>query len=196
MTPKFVWISSLLEINLIPNENIICSVGYRRLWHESAPCNNCTEKNGEMTSQVIANMTKWLDNYKDSNMITFMWNEGIDQVSKGYLKIPEMVTSILTQNGNGIINYVQQYGNISDDIYTRAANQLTELSSPVRHFEQIGNFARKSRKNKYAIINTNDLKPVSLSTSAVFDSLWDINECDNDGNEIYVKLVFENVFDE
>ena len=213
MTPKFVWISSitsLLEINLIPNENIIWSVGYRGLWDESAPCNNCTEKQrGEMTSQVIGNMTEWLDNYKDSNMITFMWDEGIDQLSKGYLKIPEMVSIILTDNGNGIINYVQQYGNISDGIYTHtamyngAANQLTELSSPVRHFEQIGNFGRKSRKNKYAIINTSDLKPVLLSTSAVFDCLWDINECDNDGNEYILNWCLrmylmnnQNVYDE
>eukprot|EP01083_Nonionella_stella_P012053 34228_1 len=186
MTPKFVWNASIQAIlNTMDNDDVIWSVGYRGLWDYAAPCPNCTEQQkGHMVSQVIANMTEWLP--VDSKMMTFMWGEGIAQLSKGYLKIPSTVSIILTDNGNGFINDVDQYGNIAEGIYIHTAmyngqsNQLTEMTSPVRFGQQIGKFTTKAKKTKYAIINTSDLKPVLLSTSAVFCYLYNPNDCGND----------------
>eukprot|EP01084_Bolivina_argentea_P127556 225555_1 len=154
MNPKFVWnasISALLSVLQIPADGIIWSVGYRGLWDNGAPCPGCSEQEkGLIISQVIGNMSIWLP--KDSKMNTFMWSEGIGQLSNGYLKIPANVSIILTDNGNGYINDIDNFGNISEGIYIHTmmessqSNQLTELTSPVRFFQQISKFTNKSKK--------------------------------------------------
>ena len=120
--------------------------------------------------------------------------QGIKYFSDGYLHVPDDVSIILTDNGNGIIKDTDEYANVSEGIYTHTAmyngnaNQLTEMVSPFRHFSEIGKFTSKSKKNKYAIINTSDLKPCILSTSAVFCYLYHGENCEQgDPRQFMIK---------
>ena len=185
-TLKFVWQSSrdAMKRVVAPYSNeIVWSVGYRGRNDESAPCTDCSdEEQGALITQVIGNMSQeWLES--DDLKITYMWQEGISLYSQGYLTVPDDVSIVLTDNGNGIIADLNDYAGVSEGIYTHTAmfnsnaNQLTEMVSPLRHFNQIGTFSKSSKKNKYAIINTSDLKPVILSTMAVFCYLYNGDGC-------------------
>lgn len=184
--PTFVWKASMRSLYENANGEVVFSLGYRGLNDYAGPCDDCTnEEDGMVISQVIANMTDWVTKEYGTNInkITYLWAEGITYFSEGYLKIPDDVSIILTDNGNGVIKDTDQYANVSEGIYTHTAmyngnaNQLTELVSPFRHFSEIGKFVSKSKKNKYAIINTSDLKPCILSTAAVFCYIYHGNKC-------------------
>ena len=186
--PAFVWKASMDALYDNTNGRVAFSVGYRGLNDYAGPCNGCTNpQKGMVISQVIANMSQWIDKQYGPNInkLTYLWAEGIGYFADGYLKVPNDVSIILTDNGNGIIKDTDQYANVSEGIYTHTAmyngnaNQLTEMVSPFRHFSEIGKFAGKSKKNKYAIINTSDLKPCILSTMAVFCYLYNGNNCEN-----------------
>ncbi len=187
----FVWKASMDALYANSRGSVAFSVGYRGLNDYIGPCDGCTEQqHGMIISQVIANMSDWIEKQYGANTekITYLWSEGITYFADGYLTVPDDVSIILTDNGNGVIKDIDDFANVSEGIYTHTAmynynaNQLTEMVSPFRHFREIGRFAAKSKKNKYAIINTSDLKPCILSTMAVFCYLYNGNKCAGNGD--------------
>ena len=78
--PAFVWKSSMRSLYDNTNGEVVFSVGYRGLNDYAAPCDDCTDQeDGMVISQVIANMTQWINKeYGDNiNKITYLWAEGI-----------------------------------------------------------------------------------------------------------------------
>ncbi len=126
----------------------------------------------------------------NSEKITYMWGEAINLYKAGYLIIPHDVDMLLSDSGNGYINDLQ-FANESSGFYTHVAyygesNQLTEMVPPERQFDQIGKFSNTSKKNKYAIINTSDMRPYLLSCMAVFCYLYDPTKCGNGNAHEYI----------
>eukprot|EP01083_Nonionella_stella_P090915 254104_1 len=188
-TTTFVWKQSSIAMQNL-GRDIIYSVGYRGTNDGSAPCPNCTEQQlGMVISQVIANMSQWLPH--GANKITYMWGEAITLYKNGWLIIPDDVDMLLSDGGNGYIQYLDEFANESSGFYTHVAyygqgNQLTEMVSPQRQFNQIATFSKTSKKNKYGIINTSDLRPYLLSTMAVFCYLYDPSKCGNGDAHQYI----------
>eukprot|EP01084_Bolivina_argentea_P199857 341877_1 len=170
------WIETTAQkaLQSIPNITIINSVGYRWLNDGTGPCHNCTQQQkGMIESQVISNQSKWLKQMNISgDKIYYFWQEGLNLYSNGYLNISNDIDILLTDDGNGNINGLDNYSNIASGIYTHCsyfnyhANQLSEMVSPQKHFNQIGQFTKKSKKNKYGVINISNLKPFLLCSSA------------------------------
>eukprot|EP01083_Nonionella_stella_P065135 170403_1 len=176
----------------------IWSVGYRGLGDRTGACPNCTSRQfGDVISQVIANQSEWLNSATTGgvsiNKMTYMWDEAITLLQKGYLKIPKDVDIILTDSGGYHLNDIDLYANISHGIYAHTAmwngwaNQLSEMIPPWRIFSQTNKFMKKSKENKYAIINTSDMRPVILSTMACFCYLYHGTKCANNDPFQYIQ---------
>ncbi|XP_065193589.1 uncharacterized protein LOC135824804 [Sycon ciliatum] len=179
-TMAYAWKASISAMSRL--DDVIWSVGYRGLNDYPAPCEGCSAADkGEYISQVIANQTQWVNQIKGANQkyMTYLWQEGLGYLQKGFLTLPEEVSVILTDSGPGHIFGLDDYANISDGVYTHVAmyngnaNQLTEMVPPSRHFDQLGTFVQKGRRTKYIILNTSDLRPVPLTTEAVMRFAWD-----------------------
>ena len=180
-TMAYAWQASAWAMSRL--DDVVWSVGYRGLNDYAAPCTGCSDAlKGQLISEVIANQTQWIAAFnpgKPQKYITYLWQEGLRYLSHKELVVPEEVSIILTDAGVGEIGGLSEYANISDGVYTHVAmlngraNQLTEMVSPSRHFEQLGEFVKTGRKTKYIILNTSDMRPVPLSTEGVFRFAWD-----------------------
>lgn len=57
-------------------------------------------------------------------------------------------------------------------MYNYAANQLTEMVPVSRIAQQLLNVVTNSKSTDIFVLNLSDLKPVPLTTAAVFDLIW------------------------
>ncbi|MGA7157406.1 MAG: glycosyl hydrolase 115 family protein [Acidobacteriaceae bacterium] len=132
---------------------------------------------GELISKAIAEQIKIVRaKYPHAVFITDLWMEGNKLMQQGYLKIPSDVITVWADTGYGYIRDDNQaapgqgaYVHVA--MYNFAANQLSELTPVDRLFASLGRF-QKAGATSFLLVNTSDIRPVTMGASAVLDFGW------------------------
>jgi hypothetical protein len=114
--------------------------------------------------------------HPDAKFVTDFWQEGARLVRQGYLTIPPEVISVWADTGYG---NPQDAGQVAagQGLYYHVAmmngraNQLTEMVPVERIVSEMGRYA-KAGATQYILLNTSDIRPVSMTTKAVMDIAW------------------------
>lgn len=166
----------------LPNQEVLWSVGLRGLsdvtyasMDPSVRDNN--QALGELISKAIAAQMRIVRSVRpDAKFVTNLWQEGARLVQQGHLKIPPEVSTVWADDGYG---YLQDNGQVAagqgayDHIamMNGRANQLTEMVPIERSFSEIGRYI-KAGATQYYLVNTSDIRPVTMSVRAVMDATW------------------------
>ena len=132
---------------------------------------------GQLISKALADQVSIVRaKYPDAVFITDLWMEGARLMRSGNLVIPPNVITVWADTG---------YGDMQDDgqvkagegayihvaMYNFVANQLSELT-PVSHiFDSLSRF-QKAGATSFLLVNTSDIRPVTMGASAVLDFGW------------------------
>ena len=112
-------------------------------------------------------------------MILYMWQELLELLTAGFLAIPEGVKVVFTDAGSGYVRLDANWTTWAAGVYYHTAmldgvaNQLTEMVPVSRIAQQLINVVTYSKETVMLIDNLSDLKPVPMTTTAVFDLAWD-----------------------
>lgn len=166
----------------LPDQEVLWSVGLRGLsdvtyasMDPSVRDNN--KALGQLISKAIADQISIVRAVRpDAKFVTNLWQEGARLVQQGDLKIPPEVTTVWADDGSG---YIQDHGTVTkgQGIYDHVAmmngraNQLTEMVPIERSFSEIGRYI-KAGATEYFLVNTSDIRPVTMSIRAVMDAVW------------------------
>jgi hypothetical protein len=115
--------------------------------------------------------------HPDAKFVTDLWREGAELQRKGLLSIPPEVTTVWADTGFGV---VQDRGLVAkgQGLYYHVAmlngraNQLSEMVPVDRIYSEFGRYI-KAGATQYVLLNTSDLRAVSMTTRAVMDTAWD-----------------------
>lgn len=173
----------------MPDQEVLWSVGLRGLsdvtyasMDPSVRDNN--KALGELISKAIAAQMRIVRAARpDAKFVTNLWQEGARLVQQGDLKIPPEVGTVWADDGYG---YLQDNGQVTagqgayDHIamMNGRANQLTEMVPIERSFSELGRYI-KAGATHYYLVNTSDIRPVSMSIRAVMDAAWKGVPADN-----------------
>jgi hypothetical protein len=166
----------------LPDQEVLWSVGLRGLsdvtyasMDPSVRDNN--KALGELISKAIADQMNIVRSVRpDAKFVTNLWQEGARLAQQGDLKIPPEVSTVWADDGYG---YLQDHGQVSSGqgVYDHVAmmngraNQLTEMVPVQRSFSELGRYI-KAGATQYFLVNTSDIRPVSMSIRAVMDAVW------------------------
>ncbi len=170
------------SIDAYKDYEVVWSVGYRGksdhpFWIDDPELKTPADR-GEVITRAIAKQVEMVRKSRpDAPIIANMWSEGADLLHQGLIKLPEGVTVVWPDGGNGII---RDQGRVQpgQGIYYHTAmmsgahNQLTEMVNPGRVCNQIGRFARAGATT-FLLVNISDIRPVPLSTDCVMKLAWD-----------------------
>ena len=165
-----------------PNQEVLWSVGLRGLSDVSyAAMDPSTKGNdhalGRLITRAIADQMRIVRSVRpDAKFVTDLWQEGARLMQQGDLAIPPEVTTVWADTG---------YGELQDDGKVKAgqgayyhvammnnkANQLTEMVPVERIFSELGRY-KKAGATEYLLLNTSDIRPVSMTTRAVMQVAW------------------------
>src|SRR5205823_7933562 len=132
---------------------------------------------GQLISKAIAAQMRIVRSVRpDAKFVTNLWQEGARLVQQGYLKIPPEVSTVWADDGYG---YLQDNGQVTAGqgaydhvaMMNGRANQLTEMVPIERSLSEIGRYI-KAGATQYYLVNTSDIRPVSMSIRAVKDATW------------------------
>lgn len=132
---------------------------------------------GELVTKAIADQMQIVRSLRpDAKFITSLWQEGARLVQEGYLKIPPEVGVVWADTGYG---YMQDKGLVAAGqgayyhvaMYNARANQLSEMVPVERIDSELGRYI-KAGATHYLLLNTSDIRPVSMTTKAVMDIGW------------------------
>jgi hypothetical protein len=132
---------------------------------------------GQLISKAIADQMRIVRSVRpDAKFVTNLWQEGARLVQQGDLKIPPEVSIVWADDGYG---YLQDHGQVAAGqgaydhvaMMNGRANQLTEMVPIERSFSELGRYI-KAGATQYVLINTSDIRPVSMSISAVMGLAW------------------------
>ena len=165
-----------------PDQKILWEIGLRGLSDEpySAldPSVRGNEKaQGHLISKAIADqMAIVRAKYPNAVFITDLWMEGARLMRQGDLVIPHEVITVWPDTGYGDM---QDNGEVSAGqgayihvaMYNGIANQLSELTPVERIFSSLGRF-QKAGATSFLLVNTSDIRPVTMGASAVLDFGW------------------------
>ncbi len=165
-----------------PNQEVLWSVGLRGLsdtsyatLDPSVAGNN--QRFGMIVSKAIATQMRIArERYPEAKFVTSFWREGAALAREGVLQIPKEVGRVWGDRGFG---HIQDGGDVAagDGIYYHVAmmnghaNQLTEMVPVERIYSELGRFIKAGATN-YMLINTSDLRPVTMTTKAIMDAVW------------------------
>ncbi|MGH9739709.1 MAG: glycosyl hydrolase 115 family protein [Candidatus Acidiferrales bacterium] len=164
------------------NQKILWEIGLRGLSDQPYaaldPSVRGNEKaQGRLISKAIADQIKIVRaKYPDAVFITDLWMEGNKLMRQGDLKIPPDVITVWADTGYGYIRDDGQAGPgqgayIHVAMYNGMANQLSELTPVSRLFSSLGRF-QKAGATSYLLVNTSDIRPVTMGASAALDFGW------------------------
>eukprot|EP01060_Flectonema_neradi_P018608 TRINITY_DN2547_c0_g1_i1.p1 TRINITY_DN2547_c0_g1~~TRINITY_DN2547_c0_g1_i1.p1 ORF type:complete len:827 (+),score=180.46 TRINITY_DN2547_c0_g1_i1:62-2542(+) len=182
--PAFVWRSSLnaltKSLNTVPNSEIVWSVGLRGLGDNTyCPKNATRQYCARMMNLAMGNQTQWVQHSGlPFAAVTYMWDEALGYLKDGLLDIPEGVRIVFADNGAGLIGGLED-AHLGSGLYyhvmmqSGGTNSLTEMVPPHLIFDQLGKFSKAAKETYYFVINTSDLKPVTLGIQAVMSMVWD-----------------------
>jgi hypothetical protein len=117
---------------------------------------------------------------QDPYFLMNAWSEAVPLVRSGALKIPAGVHLVWPDDGFGPIrdeNSIAAGQGVyyHTAMYNSRANQLTEMVPLERIQRELGR-AAKAGATEYLLINTSDLRPVTLTTRAVMELAWNAQE--------------------
>ncbi len=132
---------------------------------------------GQLISKALAEQVSIVRaKYPDAAFITDLWMEGAKLMRSGDLVIPPGVITVWPDTGYG---YMQDEGEVKAGegayihvaMYNFVANQLSELTPVDRIFDSLGRF-QKAGATSFLLVNTSDIRPVTMGASAVLDFGW------------------------
>jgi hypothetical protein len=132
---------------------------------------------GDLISKAIADQMRIVRAMRpDAKFVTDFWQEGARLVKEGYLKIPPEVIPVWADTGYG---YLQDNGQVAAGqgayyhvaMMNNRSNQLTEMVPVERIYSELGRYI-KAGATEYVLLNTSDVRPVSMTTEAVMDIAW------------------------
>jgi len=179
-----------------PNQEVLWTVGLRGLsdvtYASMDPRVRDNNKAlGALISKAIAGQMQIVRSVRpDAKFVTNLWQEGAKLVQQGDLKIPPEVSVVWADDGYG---YLQDHGEVStgQGIYDHVAmmngraNQLTEMVPVERTFSEISRYT-KAGATRYFLVNTSDIRPVTMSIRSVMDAVWKgIPACGDPSGEFY-----------
>ena len=166
----------------LPDQEVLWTVGLRGLSDVTyASMDPSVRDNnnalGQLISKAIADQIGIVRSVRpDAKFVTSLWQEGARLVQQGDLKIPPEVSTVWADDGYG---YIQDQGEVTagQGIYDHVAmmngraNQLTEMVPIERSFSELGRYI-KAGATEYYLVNTSDIRPVTMSIRAVMDAVW------------------------
>ena len=179
----------------LPGQEVLWSVGLRGLSDVTyASMDPSVRDNnpalGELISKAIAAQMRIVRAvHPDAKFVTNLWQEGARLVQQGHLKIPSEVSTVWADDGYG---YLQDNGQVTKGqgaydhiaMMNGRANQLSEMVPIERSLAEIGRYIRAGA-TQYYLVNTSDIRPISMSARAVMDATWnglpeDVAQASND----------------
>jgi hypothetical protein len=164
------------------NQQILWEVGLRGLSDQpysaldpSVRGNEAAQ--GHVISKAIADQVRIVRaKYPHAVFITDLWMEGAKLMRSGDLVIPPGVITVWADTGYGDM---QDHGEVKAGegayihvaMYNGSANQLSELTPESRIFASLGRF-QKAGATAFLLVNTSDIRPVTMGASAVLDFGW------------------------
>lgn len=166
----------------LPDQEVLWSVGLRGLSDVTyASMDPSVRENnqalGALISKAIAAQMRIVrESRQNAEFVTNLWQEGARLVQSGDLKIPPEVGTVWADDGYG---YIQDKDQVSagQGIYDHVAmmngraNQLTEMVPIERSFSELARYF-KAGATHYYLVNTSDIRPVTMSIRAVMDTVW------------------------
>jgi hypothetical protein len=165
-----------------PGQEVLWTVGLRGLSDASyanfdANVRGNDKALGELVTKAIADQIQIVRSLRpDAKFITSLWQEGARLVHQGYLSIPPEVAAVWADTGYG---YLQDKGLVTAGqgayyhvaMMNGRANQLSEMVPVERIHSELGRYLRAGATH-YLLLNTSDIRPVSMTTKAVMDVAW------------------------
>lgn len=165
-----------------PNQEVLWSVGLRGLSDTSYSTLDPSvvgdnQRFGMIVSKAIATQMRIVrERYPEAKFVSSFWREGAQLAREGVLQVPDEVGRVWGDRGFGLI---QDGGDVAtgDGIYYHVAmmnfhaNQLTEMVPVERIYSELGRFIASGATN-YMLINTSDIRPVSMTAKAIMDAVW------------------------
>ncbi|HEV2135104.1 MAG TPA: glycosyl hydrolase 115 family protein [Terracidiphilus sp.] len=165
-----------------PGEEILWSVGLRGLSDSSYASLDPSVRNndpllGKRISDAITDQMQIVRaRYPDAHFVTDLWQEGARLMREGYLKIPPEVALVWADTGYGDM---QDGGDVAagQGMYIHTAmmngnaNQLSEMVPVSVIQEELGRYI-KAGATAYVLINTSDIRPVTMTTEEVMNIAW------------------------
>src|SRR5579885_2924773 len=166
----------------LPDQEVLWSVGLRGLSDVTYASMDPSVRNdnkalGALISKAIAAQMRIVREARPkAEFVTNLWQEGARLVQSGDLKIPSEVSTVWADDGYG---YIQDKGEVTSGqgIYDHVAmmngraNQLTEMVPIERSFSEMGRYI-KAGATHYYLVNTSDIRPVTMSIRAVMEAVW------------------------
>lgn len=166
----------------LPDQEVLWEVGLRGLSDVKYGSAGSSERDkdkalGQLISKAIADQISTVRSVRpDAKFVTNLWQEGARLVRQGNLKIPPEVLTVWPDDGYG---YLQDRDEVTtgQGAYYHVAymngrsNQLTEMVPVERSFSELGRYI-KAGATEYLLLNTSDIRPVSMSIRAVMDAVW------------------------
>jgi hypothetical protein len=189
------WTNAVAEYK--PDEEILWSVGLRGLSDSSyASLDPSVQNNdpllGQRISDAIAEQMKIVRaKYQNAQFVTDLWQEGARLMREGYLKIPPEVTLVWADTGYGDMQDGGKVGAGQGAYFHTAmmngqANQLSEMV-PVGVIQaELGRYI-KAGATTYVLVNTSDLRPVTMTTRALMEVAWGGVSAEDDSDGAYYK---------
>ena len=114
--------------------------------------------------------------HPDAKFVTDLWQEGARLAREGYLTIPPEVMTVWADDGSG---FLQDNGQVKagEGMYNHIAmlngraNQLSEMVPVSRTDEELRRYIRAGATS-YMLVNTSDIRPVTMSARAIMDLAW------------------------
>ncbi|MGH9513006.1 MAG: glycosyl hydrolase 115 family protein [Terriglobales bacterium] len=166
----------------LPNQEVLWSVGLRGLSDVTYASMDPSVRDdnkalGRLISKAVADQIGIVRSVRpDAKFVTNLWQEGAKLVQQGDLSIPPEVMTVWADDGYG---YLQDKGEVARGqgaydhvaMMNGRANQLTEMVPVERSFSELDRYI-KAGATQYFLVNTSDIRPVSMSIKAVMDATW------------------------
>jgi hypothetical protein len=166
----------------LPQQEVLWTVGLRGLSDVSYAAMDPSVRGddqalGRLIGKAIAAQIRTVRSLRpDAEFITNLWQEGARLVQEGYLTIPPEVSVVWADDGYG---HLQDKGRVSAGqgayyhvaMMNGRANQLTELVPVERIRAELGRYIKVAATH-YLLLNTSDIRPVSMTAEAAMEVAW------------------------
>jgi hypothetical protein len=165
-----------------PKQEILWSVGLRGLSDVSYAAMDPSvvgndKAQGLLISKAIAAQMRIVRAWQpNAQFVTDLWQEGARLMAAGLLTVPPEVGTVWADTGYGLEQDKGAVGKgqglyYHDAMLNGRANQLSEMVPVARIHAELGRFIKAGATN-YILLNTSDLRAVSMTARAVMETAW------------------------